>query len=175
MLTIAALPAQGTWFDLTGSNTVLEQTGRVAVDRITALLTANTGSINSNSSTFGINGPGGDDDADEIDVGEILTIAFDQPVWFEAMAVNQFGSGTQGTIGIGSLAYTISTTGTHDLPDVLVPFPGGRVLVQAGSGQFSVPGFAVRMVPEPAGLALVLVAPLVLGRRAPGRAPTDGD
>ncbi len=127
---------------------------------LVATFTASDGAMNRTASGFGINSVSlGSDDTDAFDIGEWITITFNQTVTLTNITVSSWSAGTdEGQVKIGgSTAYTVSATGSHVLDDSIA---AGTVLrIESTAGTFnngwSLDSLGVNVVPEPATFGLL--------------------
>ncbi len=146
-----------------------------------ATFTANVGTLNVTGSSFGINAPGSDvpavlDTFDE--TFESITITFNKPVEFKQLTINQFSIGETAKLTVGdnpSLTLVSPQNGTHvyDFPNANLLTEnllaaGQPLVIGSGIGNgFSLEGFQVNTVPEPAclSIALPILAGVLLRRK----------
>lgn len=126
---------------------------------LVATFTASEGAMNRTTSGFGINGVSGSDDTDAFDIGEWITITFNQDVTITNVTVSSWSAGAdEGQVKFGgSTAYTISSTGSHVLDYAI---SAGTVLrIENTAGTFgngwSLDSINVSAVPEPATFGLL--------------------
>jgi hypothetical protein len=126
---------------------------------VVATFTASDGAMNRTTSGFGINAVSGSDDTDAFDIGEWITITFNQAVTITNVTVSSWSAGVdEGQVKIGgSTEYTISATGSHVLDDALSMGTVLRIESTAGtfSNGWSLDSLSVGVVPEPATFALL--------------------
>lgn len=126
---------------------------------VVAVFTASEGAMNRTTSGFGINAVSGSDDTDAFDMGEWITITFNQAVTITNITVSSWSAGTdEGRVKIGgSTAYTISATGSHVLDDAISMGTVLRIESTAGTvgNGWSLDSLSVNVVPEPATFGLL--------------------
>ncbi len=173
------LPAAAAIFDLRTTDpypegTIADLEGpsfSITVDGISATLTAIPGVLNQTASGFGVNAPGGGDNAGRIDGGEgieTVVVSFSEAVVLESIELSSFSVGEEGSLVIAGGAPIAVTTGNPDLGSGQ-PIPAGQSFLLgyvAGNG-FSFDRFEVSPAAPVPGLgswglrALVLVMGVV--------------
>ncbi len=148
------------------------------VPGIDLTISANIGTLNSNSNRFGINAPNADTAAelDSEDGAEAVTISFACPANVQAVVLDEidissFGTGEMGTLTIGANSQAIAA-GTNTSIPAHTNLCGSSMVV-AHTGGATLNGFSldsitytVTAVPEPSSIFLVgLLGVFVAGHR----------
>lgn len=154
-------------FDLLGDPSVYslldnQVSGSVTNSGLIVTVTASDGVLNRTSSGFGVNGAG-TDDTDGLNAGQYIDLFFDQDVSFYSVTVSSWGSSDAGIVQLGSLFESqgsITNTGATIFGfDVIQANTNSvRIMATADSGAtngFSVDGFTVDTIPEPAVIGLI--------------------
>ena len=129
------------------------------------------GSINSTQTSLGINAAGGGDDSDAFDVGEFLTLRFDQDVTVSQLDFTTFQSGEMFEFAGFSISNGDLSNGTTDVFDFATPLAiaaNTEFTMRATSGTIGIEAFDVHMtaVPEPTSIGFLTAASvLVIGLR----------
>ncbi len=166
-------------------NTALDKvhSGTLTIDGLTATLTANDGELNATASGFGVNSSETGDPTfliDGVNGTEFITITFNKPVQFTQLTLDSFAGTETAIITIGLNApLTLTDVATpsdiynftsSDLPLGNTIAMDQSAVIAWGSGNgFSLEGFQVTTVPEPATcwIALAAAAGLMNWRRRP--------
>lgn len=158
------------------------ESGSIIRDGLTITLSANSGTLNATSETYGINATAPGDKTALLDDGsgtpEWITISFDQPIEFTQLTLGLYGTGEEGHLTVGDnepLALLSTGSGPNVFAFTAAAFPLGNFLPAgktaiiryvSGNG-FSLEGMQVNTVPEPTTFALsaLAMAGLMLRRR----------
>jgi len=152
-------------FDLLGDSSLYSllddrSSGSVTNSGLAATLSASDGVLNRTTDGFGINGIG-TDDTDALNLGQYIDVVFGQAVVFSNLNVSSWGLSSAGEVQLGSAFVSQgSILGTGDTAYGFQVAAGQvvRILATAETGStngFSVDGFTVETIPEPAVMGLV--------------------
>ncbi len=181
LTSMAGQPVQAAFFDMLGDqgdDVDGLATGPTTVDGITATVSATpNGVLNTSGSNFGINSTGTNETTriDKDSIFEVLTISFDQDVYFKSFSITSTSGATIASYDVGG------TTGTFDFPSgtntETIIFPGLGVLISSptlstfgldastGATGYSFDSFTVNAIPEPASLALLAMGAGMIATR----------
>ena len=123
--------------------------------------------INTTTSSLGINLDGGSDDTDAFDVGEVLHLAFSKPVQMNLLDFNLFDAGESFTLRVGEespmvISYDDLANKSSDtfIMNTGVPAYTDIQFFTTGSNVVGLDGMDISVIPEPASAALVILGGL---------------
>jgi len=151
-------------FDLLGNSGMFsiadgQSVVTVTNNGIVATLEASEGVLNQNAGSFGVNGPGSEDDAAFMNLGQYIDITFDQSVTFNNVKVSDWGNDSAAEIQLGITTFTNQgLIGSGITPYNFIVNYGETVRIIAtgeSDNAFSVDSFTVDAIPEPAVISFV--------------------